>query len=325
MKYTDFLGHISNFARKRQGLRAILHRSAISLSSLQRIIPDEVYAKKMYKRYTGKILNLEHPRSFNEKLWWLKLNCRNELMTQCTDKYLVRSYVKKCGFEDILTQLYGVYDNANQVNFTAFSQEVFLKCNHGSGTNCIYRPNYPFDKKRFVSDFNFDLHHNHYVLSREWNYKNIRPRILCEEVLRNEDGSLPLDYKFMCFGGVPKLVFMEGCVCDEQGRRNTSGSRFVNVYDMDFNLMPITSGTKRNKQADIQPPLTFSQMKEIAATLSAPFPHCRVDLYCIRGKTYFGEITFYHGGGCVDIQPEEWANTMGDWIDIEPIKREKQG
>ena len=322
MNYVEIIGQLSQFARRHPRIHQILHRGSSSLAKIERIVPDDVYARRMYRRYTGLTLHLDNPELFNEKLWWLKLNYRNPLMTQCTDKYRVREYIKKCGFEDILTILFGVYENARDVPINKYDHDVFIKCNHGSGTNLIYNPSNTFDQARFISDFNYDLKQNHFWNSREWNYKNIKPKIICEQVLRDKEGKLPKDYKFMCFQGTPKLLFLENEVCDENGRHNTSGTRFVNVYDMDFNLTPITSGCPSRQDIIINKPSTFEYMKKIAETLSRPFPHCRVDLYDIDGKVYFGEMTFYHGGGCVDIQPLEWQIKMGAWIDLNAIPKQ---
>ena len=320
--YTDILIALSRFSRKHPLFHQFLHRCSVLTVDMKKCMPDEAYARRMYMRYTGRTLDLKKPRSFNEKLWWMKLNVRNPQMTICTDKYLVRDYVKECGFADILTELYGVYDKAEQVPLDKFQTDVFIKCNHGSGTNYIYRPGKNFDYNRFVSDFNFDLKQNHFWNSREWNYKNVVPKILCEQVLRDKSGKLPRDYKFMCFHGEPKLLFLENEVCDENGRRNTSGTRFINVYDMEFNLTSITSGCASQPDAHLEKPASFAYMKEIAAKLSVPFPHCRVDLYDVDGKVYFGEITFFHGGGCVDIKPYEKQLEMGEWIHLEEIPKE---
>ena len=322
MNYIKWLTKLSRYARRHPNVHQVLHRASAIKARLEGVIPDRMFAKRMYRRYTGMRLELDQPKLYNEKLWWLKLHYRNPLTTQCTDKYLVRDYVKECGFESILTELIGVYDDARDVPIERFDHEVFIKCNHGSGTNLIYKPNTAFDRKRFDMDFSFDLRQNHFWNSREWNYRNIQPRIMCEQVLRDSAGNLPRDYKFMCFGGVPQLLFLESEVGDEQGRRNTSGTRFVNVYDMDFRLTPITSGCPSRTDMQIQRPSSFETMKKIAAKLSGPFPHCRVDLYDVDGKVYFGELTFFHGGGCVNIRPLEWQEQMGSWIDLESIPRQ---
>lgn len=317
---TSTINNISKFARNKKLLRSLLHRLRVFLSYVELLIPDERFAQKTYKNFTGEKLNLQTPRTYNEKLWWMKIHYRNPLQTQCTDKYLVRDYVKGKGLDYILTEIYGVYDNANDIPFDDFTEEVFLKCNHGSGTNFIYDAQKKALTKGIVKAFNFDLKHSHYPLTREWNYKDIKPKIICEEVLRNSDGSLPSDYKFMCFAGVPELLFLEGNVCDENGKRNTSGTRFVNVYDMNYSLLPISSGAPQNPGFEFSCSVDeLNQMKEIARVLSEGFPHCRVDLYCVKGHIYFGEMTFYHGGACNIIRPKEWEIQMGDWIDLSSI------
>lgn len=131
-------------------------------------IPDKDFAKIIYKKIVGKELNIENPRTFDEKQWYLKLFNRDPLLTKCTDKYLVREYVKDCGLGHILNNIFAIYDNANQINFNEFPENrVFLKCNHTSGYNVIYDKNKPFDKKAFIRKFNFILQQNYYWASRD--------------------------------------------------------------------------------------------------------------------------------------------------------------
>lgn len=283
-------------------------------------ISDIAYAKKTYRKRCGKTLNLQNPQTFDEKLWYLKLHNRDPLLTICSDKYRVREYVEHCGLGFLLNELYGVYDNARDIEFSKFHEPVFLKCNHTSGDNVIYDPHKPFDQEDFVKRFNFVLKQNSYVKSREWNYKNIKPKIIAEKVLRDKNGKLPLDYKFLCFDGEPKLLFLDIDVCTEDGKHNAINYR--NVYDMNFRLLDMTE-TRDHKDLDtIKKPENFEKMAEYAAILSKPFAQCRIDFYNIDGKIYFGEITFYHGGGCNNIQPREWDLKIGSWIDINNITNE---
>lgn len=277
-------------------------------------VKDEKFAKRKYRKEIGKSLDVENPKTFDEKLWYLKLHNRDPLLTTCSDKFEVRKYVEECGFEDILNELYAVYDNAKEIDFKAFKQPVFFKCNHCSGANVIYYPDKPFDKSDFIKRFNFILKQNYCWKSREWNYKNIKTKILAEKVLRDKNGNLPKDYKFLCFSGEPKILFLDLEVCNEDGCHSSVNYR--NVYDMNFDPIDMTE-TREHKDIDtIQKPENFEYMVEIARKLSAPFRHCRVDLYNVDGKIYFGEITFYHGGGCNNIEPKEWDYQLGDWIDI---------
>lgn len=284
------------------------------------VLGEEKYAKWFYNLYTGKELNLDNPVSFDEKLWWLKLNNRDPKMTLCSDKYRVRKYVKDCGFEGILIPQLTVVDNANDIDFSEYDCEVVAKCNHNSGGHVIYDPKQQWDYKllkKKIRKLNFILGKNASVLSREWNYKNIDPCIVVEKVIRDRDGNLPLDYKFMCFDGEPKLLFLDLGVINPDSSYNHDYPR--NIYDMNFNLMPIHE-TRPNADYEVKKPENFEYMVEIARKLSQPFPHCRVDLYNVDGKVYFGEITFYHGGGCNDIQPKEWDLKMGSWIDLDSPK-----
>lgn len=277
------------------------------------ILPDEKYAQWFHKLYTGKGLNLKEPRYFDEKIWWLKLNNRDPLLTQCSDKHAVRDYVKEKGFKDILIPQVGLYNNAKEIPFDQYVDEVIIKCTSGSGENYIFTPGKINDTNMIVKRMNYALKQNPYWYSREWNYKNIDRKITVEKIIRDKNGKLPTDYKFMCFNGEPKLLFLDIGLIDENNIYNHNYPR--NIYDMDFNLMPFKE-TRDNYLGDINKPDNWEKMIEIAKCLSEPFPFCRVDLYNVDGKIYFGEITFYHGGGCNDIQPEEWDLKLGSWIDI---------
>lgn len=284
-------------------------------------ISDIEFAKQYYFKCCGKELNLENPVTYDDKVWWLKLNNRDPLITRCSDKYLVREYVKECGLGNILTQIYGVYDDVKNIDFNEFKEPVFLKSNHTSGFNRIYYPNKYFDKNDFIRTFNFILKNNYYIHSREWNYKDIKPKIVAEEVLYDENGNLPIDYKFLCFRGEPKLLYLMIGTCNEEGQHANKEQRFMNVYDMDFKLTNITQGYPIYTEKEIDKPALFEEMKDYARILSKPFEFSRVDFYQVKGKIYFGEITFYDGGGCNNTQPFEWDLKMGSWIDINNIKK----
>ena len=281
-------------------------------------LDDVHFAKKYYKEKTGKSLDLDNPRTFDEKLWYLKLNYRNPLETICSDKYRIREYVEKCEIGFILNELYGVYDRAEDIDFDTIPSPCFIKTNHGCGTNVIFDRERPFDKTRFVRKFNKSLESNYYDESREWNYKNIKPKIIVEKVLRDENGSLPNDYKFFCFAGVPKLMIFDTNLCLESGEHNPDGER--RVYDADGVFLPDVriSRNQHNKELDISKEC-FNTMKKYAAILSKPFPYVRVDFYCIDSKIYLGEMTFYHMGGCNNIEPHEFDLQLGSWISISNV------
>lgn len=322
LKYKQQRELISRYLRKIFILKEFGLRLNHAFVYLSRFQNDIEFANRIYEKYTGKRLNLNNPVTYNEKLWWLKFHYRNPLQTICCDKYRVREYVRNCGLDNILVKLYGVYERPEEIDFAKFNREVFLKINSGSGGNIIYDPNKPFSKFEFTIDFNARLHHNYYYNLREWPYKDVPARIVCEEVLRDSSGALPMDYKFMCFGGKCEYLFYSGGVCDETGRHNVSGERYTNVYDMNFNYIPMNVDQPTRPDILVKKPKTFEKMKEYAEVLSRPFPHCRVDFYSINDRVYFGEITFYHGGGCRQFYPDEWNKKFGDLIDLAAIGKE---
>lgn len=290
-------------------------------NSKYKFMNDEKYAKKIYYKKIAKPLNLENPQTYDEKLWWLKINYHNPLMTMCVDKYWVREYVKICGYEEILNEIYGVYDDVEKIDFSKIEEEkVFFKCNHRSGANMIYDKNKPFDINRFKKDFRKYLNSNYYNLYREWPYKNVRPLIICEKVLTTSEKSGLVDYRMLCFDGKLKYVLLDVDVCAEDGTHAENSK--INVYDRDLNLLKNYKFNIPNFESQrIKKPKNYDKMVEIAEKLSKPFPHARVDLYNISGKIIFGEITFFHRGGFnPNISPKAFDKELADSINIEKIK-----
>ena len=273
-------------------------------------LSDELFAKLNYKENTGETLNLDNPETFNEKLWWLKLNNRDPLLTVCSDKYKVRDYIREKGLAHILTKLYGVYDNADDIDFGKLPDRAFIKTNHRSGANIIWDRNNPFDHNKFRKRFNKALKSNYYWQSREWNYKNIEPKLLVEEMLEDKENKSLIDYKFLCFDGVPHYCWVDiGRFSDH--RRN--------VYDIDWKLQNFRVKLK-NTDFDIEKPANFAEMIRIATELSKGFSHIRVDLYNVNGKIYFGELTFTNGNGFDPIYPEEFDIHLGNLWNL-PINK----
>jgi len=318
MKIKDAVASLGN---KSQFGSTVYHWAKYTIAKLLGSIwSEEHYAKWFYHLYTGRNLNLDNPKFFDEKVWWLKLNNRHPLLTRCSDKNAVRSYVEECGYADILIPQFDTFKTANDLDFSKYDEEVIVKCNHNSGGYLFYDPANPLTVKEIRNGkkkLNFILKQNASVLSREWNYKNIPPCLVVEKVIRDKRGKLPTDYKFMCFDGEPRLLFLDLGLVNNDHSYNHHYPR--NIYDMDFNLLPVKE-TRPNAPYFVEKPENFEYMIEIARKLSQPFPHCRVDLYNVDGKVYFGEITFYHGGGCNNIEPKEWDIKMGKWIDINSPK-----
>jgi len=321
--------HIKNKLRKlsheNKSMKIVYLTSNKIKMKLLKNISDDKFAKMKYKENTGQSLNLEKPITYNEKLWWLKINNRDPLLTTCSDKYEVRGYVEEKGLKHILTTIHGVYDDATKIDFNKLPNKAFIKCTHGSGTNAIFNRAKFFDKERFEKEFNYSLKQNYYLQSREWNYKNIKPRLIIEEVLEDKDNISLVDYRFLCFDGKVKLIFVDIHTAASDGSHNPGALR--NVYDIDFNYLDIKVGREQFDEKLLSKPGNFKEMIEYAEILSKPFPHCRVDLYNIKNKILFGEITFYPGGATQKITPPEWDIRMGEWINInsEKVKTRNKG
>ncbi|MFP4564023.1 MAG: ATP-grasp fold amidoligase family protein [Spirochaetia bacterium] len=305
----------SSSKRKRKDLATYLKTGLLNvLLNLTSFIPDDSYGRFIYKLYTGRSLNLDNPETFDEKLWWLKLNDHNPLLSICSDKVAVREYVEKCGLSHILTQIYGVYEDAEDIDFTEFTDEVIIKCNHSSGMNMIYSPdNFNGSISLSVKLLNLQLSCKYYLLLRERNY-NIKPKLICEKVLRNSDGTLPSDYRFFCFDGKAKFFLYDTDLCTEDGRHSKDGRR--NVYDMDFNLLNVRLTRKNFDPASAKKPEAFDEMRRYAEILAQPFPFCRVDFFNVEGRVYLGEMGFYQNGACNKITPREWDLELGAEIDL---------
>lgn len=278
-----------------------------------KLVSDKTQGIRSFRRRIGANPDLANPVGFNEKILWLKLHNRHPLMTVCTDKVLVRDYVRGQGLEGILNRVYGVYDSADDIDFSSLPSKAFIKTNHGSGTNIKWDATRPFDQAAFRNQFNLALKSNYYHQSREWSYKYIEPKIIVEEVLEHHD---PLvDYRFLCFDGEVKALFVDIETAAADGSHNPGARR--NVYDPDFNLLSVKVGRDNFPPSQVSRPPNFCQMRAVAETLSAPFAFCRVDLYNLDGRIVFGEITFYPGSGGQKVTPESADKKFGSWIDLD--------
>lgn len=273
-------------------------------------INDEKLNRKLYKIKKHADINLKEPKTFSEKVLFLKLYYRNPLITLCADKYYVREYVKACGYEDILKETYGVFRDANELDFSSMPDKFFLKCNHISKYNLYVENKEKVDIVYLRKLYKILLKRNYYFAVREWSYKNISPLIICEECIMDSQGNLPIDYKFYCFGGEPKYFMISYGEYNHESKNHK--------FDMNFNSIDLKFKSKSNIDYKIiKKPINFDKMIEIARTLSKPFPHVRVDLYDIEGKIYFGELTFYSNGGFINVSSHEMDLTIGSWINLE--------
>lgn len=274
---------------------------------IKKIIPDKLYLKFIYKIKIGKSLNLKNPKTFNEKLQWLKLYDRNPLYTKLVDKYEVKDYVANIIGKEHVIPTIGVYDSFDDINFEKLPKQFVIKCTHDSGGLVIVKDKNKLDIEKAKKKINKSLKKNYYYCGREWPYKNVKPRIIIEKYMEDNKTKELRDYKFFCFDGIPKFMFL---ATDRQKNQTK-----FNFYDMNFNLLPFTQGHP-NDLRKILKPEKFDEMVALSKKLSVNIPHVRVDFYEINGKVYFGEMTFYHYSGFTKFNPEEWDEKFGNYIVI---------
>ena len=296
---------------KLQKMRQYLHKLAAFLwhrRLIQYFIPTELYLSVQYKNYMGKSLNLKHPQTFNEKLQWLKIYDRNPKYTNLVDKYEVRNYIARTIGEKFLIPIYGVYQNYEDIEFDRLPEEFVLKPNHTSGDVYICRNKSDINHcqlKRMVKRW---LRKRYYWVHREWPYKNIKPRIICEKYMVDESGSELKDYKFMCFNGRVKCLF----VCRN---RNSASGLNVDFYDTDWKPLPFIRHYPNSGEI-LPKPKNFDQMKKFAEVLAKEIPCVRIDFYEVEEILYFGEMTFYPGSGYEEFSPETYDYMLGDWLTL---------
>lgn len=274
--------------------------------------PDRLYLKIYYWVKLGKKLNLEAPQTYNEKLQWLKLYNRVPLYTLLVDKIEVKKWVaERIGQEHIIPTM-GIWDNANDINFNLLPEQFVLKCNHNSGGIYICSDKSKIDFAGLRLQLNKSLNHDYYMDAREWPYKNVKRKILAEQLI--ECFHELSDYKFFCFNGVPRLLYVTNS-------RNKDGEELkFDFYDMEFNHLPIKQGHP-NLEREIKRPQSFELMKELAAKISAGMPHVRVDFYDVNGHVYFGELTFFSNSGVLAFEPEEWDLELGRYLTLPCITK----
>lgn len=281
--------------------------SIIQASGVKKLLSDKLYLSIKFRKHFGYWMNWNNPKTFNEKLQWLKVYDRKKEYINYADKYEVKKIVAEKIGEEHIIPTYGVWNTFDEINFEKLPNQFVLKCTHDSGSVIICKDKINFDYLKARNRLEKGLKYDPYIDGREWVYKDIRPRIIAEKYMKPEIGDDLKDYKFFCFGGVPKVMFIAS------DRFTEDVETTFDFFDMDFNHLPIKNGHP-NCLHNIEKPETFEEMKELAAKLSVGFPHIRIDFYEVGGHVYFGEYTFYHFGGAMNFEPDIWDEKFGDWI-----------
>ena len=264
-------------------------KKAIKNSFIVKIIPDDVYVKIVFRLKMGYKLNLKNPKTFNEKLQWLKLYDRKPIYTDYVDKYKVRNIVENLIGNKYLIPLLGVWNSFEEIDFNKLPNQFVLKCNHDSGGLVICKEKSSFDIKAAKNKINSSLKTNYYYHSREWHYKNVKPLIIAEKYIEDYSGAL-IDYKFFCFNGKSDFVMI--CV-----DRFTDKKKFY-FFDENWKRLKFTkSDFEDSEQIHIPKPKNLNKMFEIASVLSNDMKFARIDLYECDEKIYFGEITIIPDSG----------------------------
>lgn len=269
-----------------------------------KFLPDSMMLKIQYRIKLNRKLNLRFPKRYTEKIQWYKLHYRNPIMMQCVDKYYVREFVKKRGLECILNELYQVVDDPEQIDFSALPEKFIIKTTNGSETNIICRDKSELDIPKTKHQLRHYLSMAEASAGREWAYEGSSQKIIIERLL--EDKDCPdygvCDYKFLCFDGEPAYIVYD--------KDRFSGHK-RNFYDTNWNCVNVGSDCPRILEK-VEKPENFDVMLRVARILSEGFPAVRVDLYNIKGKIYFGELTFYPWSGYVQFDPDMFDYTLGE-------------
>lgn len=289
----------------REGILTAKLKTLLS-NYLAPLFPDEMFIHLKSKLYCGYRFNLSHPRTFNEKMNWLKLHDRRPVYTEMADKIAAKDYVSRLVGGEYVVPLLGVWDSPEDIDFSALPQKCMLKANFDSGSNAVYHRGMDEDAVRQKIRGRKNLF-NYYYRAREWPYKDVRHRFFAEELLDN-DGKVIHDYKFWCFNGKPVFMYV---TCK-------SNDIFENFYDMDFNPVPIGHGFPR-RQPEFVRPASFDKMKEIASKLSEGIPFIRIDFMLVKGRLYFGEFTFYDWAGFRSFS-EDWDMKIGEMLTLPEIR-----
>lgn len=268
----------------------------------------ELTLKVLFRLKLGYSLRLENPQTYNEKLQWIKLHDRNPLMPKCCDKYVVRKYIQNKGYSELLNELLWEGYEPEKIPFDILPNQFVIKVTHGSTFNIICKDKTTLDKKATIKQCRKWLKAKFLPCYGEWFYGVEKPRVIVEKYLEGDEGMPLFDYKFFCFNGFPKMVYVDTW---------KDGKHAINAYDTDLNLFEdVKLGYPNDNSTIVNKPVCWERMLKIAQDLSKEFLHVRVDLYYTGGKIIFGELTFTKGAGFGKIEPLEFDYTMGSWLKL---------
>lgn len=275
---------------------------------------DEEYVKKLFFWRKWHRLDLDNPKTFSEKCQWLKLYDHKPIYHQMVDKYDAKQLVSRLIGEEYVIPTYGVWEKVEDIDWNALPDKFVIKPTHSGGADCILicKDKSSFDIEEAKQRLQKAMHANGIWNNlREWTYKDIKPRIIAEQLLEDEVMPYPQDYKFWCFDGEVKCFYITT-------GRSEGGHTKDNFFDVTGKYMADLEHVMYKSDPNGLPPIpsTLPKMIELAKVLSKGVPHLRVDLYEVNGKIYFGELTFAEESGFAEFSPKRWNYTFGDWIKL---------
>jgi len=275
-------------------------------------LPDKLYLRLFYFATTGRMIHYRNPKGYNEKLQWLKIYDRHPEHSKLVDKLAVREHIAEVLGEEYLFPLLGYWKSFDEIDFSQLPDQFVLKCTHDSGSTKVIRDKTALGKQEIDAlkeHFDRRLSHDFFYAGREFPYKGVPRFILAEQLMTYDDAPEKSieEFKFFCFNGEPQMTLVV--------TYHPTGLKY-DFYDMEFNHLDVFN-LHPNSDAPIEKPARFEEMRQIAAKLSQGMRFVRIDLYELNKRIYFGEYTFYHGGGFQLFHPEKWERQMGEWLDLD--------
>lgn len=280
--------------------------------SILQIIPDRLYIPIKYRKSFGKWPDLKNPKTFNEKLTWLKLYDHNPIYTTMVDKYEAKKYVADVIGEEYIIPTYGIWDRAEDIDFDSLPDKFVLKATHDSGRVIICKDKSKLDRENAIKEMRASLKRNFYAVTREWPYKNVKPRIIAEQLLESEDANEIADYKVHNFNGIPEVIL----VCRDRFRDSGLTEDF---FDTNWVHIDVRRPGHPNAPTLENRPEELDKMLELAEKLSKNYPFMRTDFYCLNNRIYFGEITLYPASASVPFDPAAFDITLGSKLNINTL------
>lgn len=278
-------------------------------AAFARLAPPKLYVRRAYRRKTGKDLDLANPKDFSEKIQWLKLFYRSPLLNTLVDKYAVKSHIAARVGSEFCIPTAAVFDKADDIMLSALPDALALKATHASGWNIIEKDKTKLDEREVQSYFRFFLRKNYYSYSKESAYRNVTPRVICEPLLFDDSGDIPMDYKVFCFAG--RALYTQ-----------VDHDRFTNhtraFYDRSWNKMEFSIGYPVSDVL-LARPLEFDRMLDASEKLARDLPFVRVDFLLAGNRPYINELTLYPGNGMEKFTHDEWDRKLGDLVELDGL------